>query len=265
MAFWRLRWTLPRIFSPSFYQKLRKTLQHPAEFYRALAGTLFIHNKTKDYRLLCLDGTVIYINHFVSLFIFDEVFIDKFYDKNLNSKKPLIVDVGGNQGYFTLRFRQLYPQATLYTFEPDPTNFERLNRNVKESSPGNIHAFMMGMGQNTRTEKLFLHPTNLGGHSIVQESEDQPFEEIRIIGIEEAFETHQWKEVDLLKLDCEGAEYEIIMALTPNLAQKSKPLFMNPLQKITIQELPTSIWKNSVSIFQKEWAFIWQFDNLFAC
>lgn len=221
MAFWRLSWTLPRICSPSFYKKLSNSLQHPADFYKALAGTLFTHNKTKDFRLLGVDGTVIYVNHFVSLFIYDEVFLDKFYDRVLSGSKPLIVDVGGNQGYFTLRFRQLYPQATIYTFEPDPTNFERLSRNVKESPPGNIHAYMMGMGQNTRTEKLYLHPTNLGGHSIVQESDDQPFEEIRIIGIEDAFETHQWKTIDLLKLDCEGAEYEIIMALNQNLANKN--------------------------------------------
>lgn len=231
MAFWRLSWTLPRICSPSFYRKLSNSLQHPADFYKALAGTLFTHNKTKDFRLLGIDGTVIYVNHFVSLFIYDEVFIDKFYDRELSGSKPLIVDVGGNQGYFTLRFRQLYPQATIYTFEPDPTNFERLNRNVKESPPGNIHAFMMGMGQNTRTEKLYLHPTNLGGHSIVQESDDQPFEEIRIIGIEEAFEMHQWKEVDLLKLDCEGAEYEIIMALNQPLANKIKAIVYEPTPK----------------------------------
>lgn len=231
MAFWRLKWTLPRVLSPSYYQRLSKSLQHPADFYRALAGTLFTHNKTQDYRLLCLDGTVIYINHFVSLFIFDEVFIDKFYDRELTSKKPLIVDVGGNQGYFSLRFRQLYPQATIYTFEPDPTNFDRLNRNVKESPSGHIHAFMMGMGNQSRTEKLFLHPTNLGGHSIVQETDDQPFEEIRIIGIKEAFETHHWEQIDLLKLDCEGAEYEIIMAIDEVLASKIRAIVYEPTPK----------------------------------
>ncbi len=236
MAFWRLRWTLPRLFSPAFYQRLSKSLQHPSDFYKALAGTLFTHQKTKDYRLLCLDGTVIYINHFVSLFIFDEVFIDKFYDKELTSQKPLIVDVGGNQGYFSLRYRQLYPQAVIYTFEPDPTNFDRLNRNVKESPSGHIHAFMMGMGNETRTEKLFLHPTNLGGHSIVQETDNQPFEEIRIIGIEEAFETYQWKQVDLLKLDCEGAEFEIIMALNETLAKKIQTIVYEPTPKLYASE-----------------------------
>jgi FkbM family methyltransferase len=235
MTFWRFKWALQRLFSTSFHAKLKKNTRHPAQYYYALGATIF-KKKPLD-RALPIElrsKHVLWVNRMMSLFIIEEVFLDHFYDTNLpNNLNPTIVDVGGNHGYFSIRMKELFPESTIYSFEPDESNFAMLVRNISSvRSTKPIRARQKGVCAHTRVETLYIHPTNIGGHSIIAETENQETESISIVGLEEFMLQHDIQKIDFLKLDCEGAEKEILESLNVNLAKKIHKIVYEPTPRL---------------------------------
>jgi len=50
----------------------------------------------------------------------------------LGRDDPVILDIGCNDGYHTLRFLELFRHARVYAFEPDPRAQERFRHNVRD-------------------------------------------------------------------------------------------------------------------------------------
>ncbi len=114
-----------------------------------------------------------------------------------------ILDVGANLGFFSLAARQNYPQATIHAYEPNPRILPLLQ-------------------SNTADLKIQIYPEALGGTNgyvtVVDAGASnvaytRPSESsggaIRQIPLETAIE-RLGGSVDLLKLDCEGAEWELL-------------------------------------------------------
>jgi FkbM family methyltransferase len=50
----------------------------------------------------------------------------------VRSERPIILDVGANDGMQTLQFLSLFPGATVYAFEPDPRALAKFRANVAD-------------------------------------------------------------------------------------------------------------------------------------
>lgn len=59
-----------------------------------------------------------------------EIFSDEVYRLVARRPKPFIIDCGANVGMSVVHFKNLYPDCTVVAFEPDPTQFQVLQRNV---------------------------------------------------------------------------------------------------------------------------------------
>ena len=57
-----------------------------------------------------------YIKKYKKKFDMFKIVVDK--------EAPVIVEVGAHYGEDTLRFLEIFPQALVYSFEPDPRNIE---------------------------------------------------------------------------------------------------------------------------------------------
>jgi FkbM family methyltransferase len=114
-----------------------------------------------------------------------------------------IVDVGGNIGFFSILARIRFPGALIHCYEPNPDLQELLQKNTAELGI-TIHA--AGVGSRSMTGRM-----DCGGATI--EGALQPLEDgtgtIRIVSIREAINA-TGGHVDLLKMDCEGAEWDIL-------------------------------------------------------
>jgi FkbM family methyltransferase len=160
----------------------------------------------------------------MTLYIYNEIFVEGCYDIQLpNMQNPIIIDVGSNTGLFVLRMKQLYPDSIVYGYEPMPSNFTQLESNLKNSQLTRFEIFRKGIGSSARMEKLYVHEKNLGGHSIYNsQTTGKDYVEIELISIEDALQPLNGKPCDLLKLDCEGAEYEIMKSITHEIAPQIK-------------------------------------------
>ncbi len=113
-----------------------------------------------------------------------------------------ILDIGANVGFFSLAARGYYPEAIIHAYEPNPRIQAVLRANIDKLS---IKAYPEAVGG--RTGQVTLNdasvsnmartcPSGDGSGSIAQISLDSAIK--RLGG-----------SVDLLKMDCEGAEWEM--------------------------------------------------------
>ena len=177
----------------------------------------------KDGVLARFNNLKIYIETPEEFFILKEVFVEK--DYNLVSNENYVVfDIGMNIGISSLFFGLQKNVEKIYSFEPVINTYQQAIYNVglnKDLSP-KIEAFNIGLGATTRVEKVLYNPQAKGNcgirleSSLVIDKNNSKEIEINIKNVSEVlpdlFETHVGLK-KVLKIDCEGAEYEILQKL----------------------------------------------------
>lgn len=234
MGSWRLNWLLKQIFSGSGYAKQRKVLKSVWPFYVSLLLKFFPAIYKKPISLKLKSGGQFFINDFMSLYIYSEIFIEHCYDYPvIQNARPVIIDIGANTGLFALRMKQLYPEAMIYCYEPFPSNFAQLSENIKASKLKDVFTIPNGVGGNSRTELLYINKTNLGGHSLfASEAHSNESVEIVITDIEQVLNDTRHESIDLIKMDCEGAEYEILKAISPEMVKRIKVIIFESTESV---------------------------------
>jgi len=165
----------------------------------------------------------LYIESPEEFFILKEVFVEK--DYNLLSDESFVVfDIGMNIGISSLFFALNNDVAQIYSFEPVVTTYQQALYNL-ELNPGysnKMEAFNFGLGGSTRTEKVLYNPQAKGNCgirrdlSMVIDKRNSQEIEISIKNVSEVLPDLMAKhpgQKKVFKIDCEGAEYEIIQKL----------------------------------------------------
>jgi len=134
-----------------------------------------------------------------------EIFFENIYKFHSEKKNPLIIDCGAHIGMSLLYFKQQYPNATVLAFEPDINNFELLKKNINEWKFYDVHIFQNPVW--ISNDEINFQASGAMGGKISGKSET-PDSNIKLKAIR-LYEVLD-KEVDFLKIDIEGAEYEVI-------------------------------------------------------
>ncbi len=231
---WRFKWTINQIFTFSNYKKHQQVLVASWKYWLAIILKFFPGVYNRPISLSLKAGGTFCIMDFMTLYIYNEIFIEKSYDyPDLGIVDPLIIDIGANTGLFTLRMKELYPKATLLCYEPFLSNFEQLSQNIKLSELENIQLINKGVGGSSRSEKLYINKNNIGGHSLFElEARSNEFVNIDIQGIDEVIKGLSQNRIHLIKMDCEGAEYEIIKALDAVLVSKVEIILFESTESV---------------------------------
>ncbi|HXD77556.1 MAG TPA: FkbM family methyltransferase [Puia sp.] len=132
-----------------------------------------------------------------------EIFVEELYKQELNGKS-YIIDCGANMGMSIIYLKRLCPDAEIIGFEPDETNFDLLTRNIGSYGFKDITIKKEAVWK----EDTVLHFSNAGSMSskIVHASTGTSLE-VKAIRLK----TFLTRPVDFLKMDIEGAEFEVIM------------------------------------------------------
>ena len=148
---------------------------------------------------------------------FKEIFMENAYSVGLRKNvgnKPIIIDIGANVGFFTMFAVSKYPGCTIYAFEPIHFNYEGLLKNKKMNNQEDIHIFNKAVcgysGKITMNfEETESYTTSA---SIIKNITDNHMQSIEVpcLTLCDIFTQNQLTRCDLLKMDCEGAEYDIL-------------------------------------------------------
>jgi FkbM family methyltransferase len=160
-----------------------------------------------------LGDTVIHAQNWLELdFLFNEVFVGNEYLVKLPRRDPFIIDCGANIGCATLYFKLHYPDARILAFEPNPFCFEMLKKNVEVNGLKNVTLVPAACASAPGTTTFHVNPGFSPLSSAVGNRDEKqktvPIE-VRLVKLSESIT----EDVDLLKLDIEGGEWEVFADL----------------------------------------------------
>ena len=134
-----------------------------------------------------------------------------------------VIDLGAHIGLFSLLVSQLCKTGKILSFEPVSENFDLLVSNLKLNRIENILPFNMAVSKNSGRLDLFLN-NDQSAHSIFSKSSESISAESP--SLQKIFDENKISSCKLLKLDCEGAEYQIIDSLPSEYLDKIQNIVM---------------------------------------
>jgi FkbM family methyltransferase len=156
---------------------------------------------------------------------FAEVFHEEIYLFPELFKPKVIIDIGANIGIASLYFSLTYPESQIYSFEPSTENIKSFNKNIAENNRNNVTLMPYGLGG--EDAELPLYQPNEGafwGCSIYGSDLSKLVETVKIRSALSAFNELNIGDIDLLKIDCEGAEVDLLKSLGRENLSKIKVL-----------------------------------------
>jgi FkbM family methyltransferase len=194
-------------------KKLKYWLQHCYHF-GIVKGTLLAQNKLDCNRKVKISGVKYPFAlrpHTSDQAMFHQVFVSKEYDNSLIINKlrgegRIIIDGGANIGLFTIFAKNICPEAKIICVEPDPENFEALQKNAAPYS--DVYCENCGLWCKDTILKVHSEFDKAG----VVVEEDVKNGQVPAISIDTLLKKHNIEQVDILKLDIEGSEKQVFSA-----------------------------------------------------
>ena len=151
------------------------------------------------------------------LLVFEQVFLNQEYlpvceyiINNLlatKSKNFIIIDAGANVGYTSLYFSSIFPQADIYSIEPDSNNFSLLKDNITLNQLHlKIHPLENALLGKTEINLTTNNNFRDGKDWAITVVESEVETNLKSISIPELVNKYEFNEIDILKIDIEGAE-----------------------------------------------------------
>ncbi len=161
------------------------------------------------------DGLIEFPDAASFAYIYKEVFIEQIYRFDTKRAQPLIIDCGANMGLSVLYFKDQYPGSRVIAFEPERTIFNYLKKNVESLGLENVELLNKAVWSSNKT-LLFSNEGADASRIAALKDNDRGFTstyEVQAVRLSEFID----REVDLLKIDIEGAEAEVIREIEPKL------------------------------------------------
>ena len=145
----------------------------------------------------------------------------------LSIRNPVIVDIGANIGAFSVFCIYKNPTATVYAYEPEENNYFLLEENVRMNNlQGSVFVEKKAVSANNKERTLYVVDKSSGKNSLVINYGHGVTQIVQSLSLAEIFSGARIDMCHLLKLDCEGSEYEIILNTPKKLFNKIQHIIL---------------------------------------
>jgi len=169
-----------------------------------------------------INGTKMYVETWEDLYIIKEIYLNKLYNLNIPFKH-IFIDVGANVGYASLFYSRLLSVEKIIGFEPVKKTYEKALKNISLNPDleGKIEFHNYGIaGKNIRLKfeysEEFKGSVGIRGLSSSKKNNKSLKElvDVELKDIKEVIRQLNNEKLPLvLKIDTEGAEYDIVRRL----------------------------------------------------
>lgn len=158
-------------------------------------------------------------NHEPDWGVFGEVFVNE--DYSADYRDALVIDIGAHRGMFAA-YALSRGAKIVFCFEPAPANLEYLGRTLQEFSASGVRSEILAkaVGARPGSVRFFIYDQSWS-HSVVRRQDRQLQSEIEVEAVTlewavaYACESRRNGERIVVKIDAEGAEYDILLATPP--------------------------------------------------
>ena len=182
--------------------------------------------------------------------IINEIYVVKEYNKLLGylEKDSVVIDIGAQIGVFSVFAALKDGSVKIYSYEPFLPNYTLLEKNIKLNNLSKqIIPFNVGVGKKNEIRKFTISDKNTGGHGFYCKDSSESIQ-IKTISLKEVFENNNIKKCDFLKMDCEGAEYEILFNAPDSYLKKIKSITMEYHDNGNVVELKKFLEKSGFKV-----------------
>lgn len=152
---------------------------------------------------------------------------------NLIDSKGSIIDIGANVGWYSLHFAAMLNVENVYSFEPIPETYKKLQKNISINNLKNIKSYPIALSEKKQKLPFYYSPMQTGASSSknILENEDAIQLELESITLDEFVKNNNIEQIDFIKCDVEGAELFVFQGAL-NSIKKFKPIiFTETLRK----------------------------------
>lgn len=190
---------------PIYFADYFKIVKKPYIFFKLKNGVIFkIRSKTND------------------RVIFNQIWLTKTYTPSGFEIKEndLIIDIGAHIGMFSILAGKFAPKGKVYAFEPSEENFNLLKENIELNKMENVVPINKAIAKESGIREFALSPDDPAGHAIPYEETNRQKIKVQTINLDDFVKENNINKIDFLKMDCEGAEYEILFNCSSETLQK---------------------------------------------
>ncbi len=142
--------------------------------------------------------------------VFEEIFRDREYREleDILRKAEVVLDLGAHKGIFSV-YASVLGVEQIYTFEPDVDNFAAMKEHLKMNGVKNVLAKNVAVAGVSGERELYLSEDS-HNHSLIGGGDAV---KVRATTVTDILRKFRIESVDLLKMDIEGAEFEVLQAM----------------------------------------------------
>jgi len=123
-----------------------------------------------------------------------------------------VIDIGANIGIFTLFFRKLVgDEGMIYSFEPNPTAFSILNKNINENNLTNVKIENKAVADKNG-KVSFTISSSITASRITENHKDGI--SVDCVSLDEYFTENKMKKINFIKIDTEGYDLIVLKGMT---------------------------------------------------
>ncbi len=155
--------------------------------------------------------------------VFKQIFVWEEYAYPVKGEIRTIIDAGANIGCSSVWFAKKHPQAMVYALEPEPSNFQALQRNT--SAFAQIKCIPHGLWSRSCKLKIESASAENWAFRVLETSDDDP-NGIPASSIDDLMKQFSMPTIDILKIDIETSEKHIFGEASKAWLPKTKYLLI---------------------------------------
>lgn len=118
----------------------------------------------------------------------------------------VMLDIGANMGFYSIRVGQKASAGKIIAFEPDPGNFATLQKNLALNNLTNVTTYNAALSDKKDTMRLYKHPFNVGDYRLYNDGDFSEYVDVPTLQLDDIVN----ERVDLIKIDVQGFEYFVL-------------------------------------------------------
>lgn len=134
--------------------------------------------------------------------------------------RDVVVDIGANVGAFTIYAAKECCEGKIVAVEPIAENFEVLCENIQLNNLRNVTVKQAALDSTSGTRKFFVNKSTTS--SFFWGTPNGTSRSVLTVTLRQLLDEAGIEKVDFLKMDCEGAEFDILMNLDEEMLSKIK-------------------------------------------
>jgi FkbM family methyltransferase len=170
----------------------------------------------------------------------DTLNFNNYEQEELNMQLSLIepgfnvYDIGGNFGWFALHIAKNHLKSKIFSFEPIPSTFNFLNKNILLNKLENIECFNFGFSNAEGCFDFYFDPALSVNASLANVSNNKSIEKVScsVKRLDDFVEETKYK-IDFIKCDVEGAELLVFKGGIEAIKKHQPIVFSEILRKWT--------------------------------